>query len=61
MSSKAKHALRSHKTYNSNYSVFSSFSSKALTKANIKKTKKSGFERIKEILSKGLFRKHQGK
>ena len=60
MSSKVKHAQRSHKTYNSNNSVFVGFKAKAIKVSEEKAYRKSiagGF--IDKI--KSLFRKKQGR
>ena len=60
MSSKIKHAQRSHKTFSNNHSEFVSFNRKALIKNDYKNMKKeSAIEKVKAVLSKVFSRKQQ--
>lgn len=66
MSSKLNHAQRSHKTFNKNYSVFTSFNRRAVRVQDTKRAMKSAkkfkpVEKIKEVLKKTFARKHQDK
>jgi hypothetical protein len=54
MSSRVKHAQRSHKTYGKNYGIYRSFVFKASVRGQGKKQKKSLVQRIA-----ALFKRHQ--
>jgi hypothetical protein len=60
MSSKAKHVLRSHKTYSNNHSIFRGFENKAIYRSAQKQTRKTFGEKVARLF-KGIFRKHQDK
>jgi hypothetical protein len=60
MSNKAKHVLRSHKTYSNNYSIFRGFENKAIYKSAQKQSRITIGEKLSKLF-KGIFRKHQDK
>jgi len=55
MSSKAKHAFRSHKTHSNNYSEYRSFVAKVSNHSSARAKRKSFAERIASL----IMRKHQ--